>query len=266
MKPRAALFVFHDIVPVDALPEVPVTHRPYALVPEELRAFLLAASSAARRAVTVSRVPGELGGAFFGLTFDDGAASDYTEVYPVLRELGLRATFFVVPTLVGTPGHVTWAQLREMVANGMEIGSHSLTHPFLHQLDRAGLAHEYGRSKGILEDRLGAAVRSASLPRGWEPSGLESVLEGLGYRAFCTSRVGWWHPGDRPLAMPRIAVRRGMLIEEFVAILNAEPRALWRLQALETAKNAAKACLGVGGWQRLRAPWLALRYGSGAKA
>jgi ligand-binding sensor domain-containing protein len=50
-----------------------------------------------------------------------------------------------------------------------------------------------------------------------------------------------------------------MLVDEFASVLNAERRALWRLQAIEAAKNAAKACFGQGGWQRLRAPLLALR-------
>jgi len=266
VRPRAAIFVFHDVVPAEQLASVPATHRPYVLDPDAFRTLLLAASTGRRHAVTVSRIPGELGGAFFALTFDDGRASDYTEVFPVLREAGLRATFFIVPTLVDTAGHVTWGQLREMVASGMEVGSHSLTHPFVHRLGPSALEREFGDSKAILEDRLGAPVRAASLPRGWAPPGIEAVLASLGYRVFCTSRVGWWHPGDRPLAMPRVGVRHGMLVEEFAAILNAEPRALWRLQAVEAAKNAAKACLGVTRWQRLRAPLLARRYGQGSKA
>jgi hypothetical protein len=260
MRPRAAVFCFHDIVALDRLPEVPVTHRPYALPPEEFRACMLAARESGRRAVRAGEVPGELGGAFYALTFDDGRASDYTEAFPVLAELGMAATFFVVPTMVDTPGHVTWAQLREMVAAGMEVGSHSLTHPFLHRLDRAGIAREYGESKRVLEDRLGAAVRTASLPRGWEPPEFESVIAELGYRVFCTSRVAWWHPGDRPLSMPRIGVRRGMPAEEFGAIAGAVPRAIWRLQAIDAAKSVAKRCLGLDGWQRLRAPLLAFRY------
>jgi len=266
MKPRAAVFVLHDIVPVDRVAEVPATHRPYVLVPDEFRALMLAASQARRRSVTASQIPGELDGGFFALTFDDGRASDYTEALPVLRELGLRATFFVVPTLVGTPGHVAWTELREMIAAGMEVGSHSLTHPFLPLLDRTRLEHEYGESKAILEDRLGTPVRAASLPRGWAPPDLEPVLQALGYRVFCTSRVAWWHPGARPLDVPRIAVRRGMGVEEFGAILNGEGRALWRRQAVEAAKNAAKTCLGIEGWQRLRAPLLALRFGCGEKS
>jgi peptidoglycan/xylan/chitin deacetylase (PgdA/CDA1 family) len=259
MRARSAIFCLHDVVSPERLADVPATHRPYVLTPEELRAFLVEARESTRRAIPVGQVPGELGEQFFSLTFDDGAASDYEIVFPILRELELRATFFVVPTLVDTAGYVGWAQLREMVAAGMEIGSHSLTHPVIDALDRAALTREFGESKRILEERVGIAVRSASLPLGWGPPVLRSVLADLGYRAFCTSRVGWWYPGRDPLAMPRVAVRRGMLIEEFSAIVNALPRALWRLQAVEAAKNAAKTCLGIHRWQRLRGPLLAFK-------
>jgi hypothetical protein len=86
------------------------------------------------------------------------------------------------------------------------------------------------------------------------------VLADLGYRVFCTSRTGWWHPGDRPLAVPRVAVVRGMPIEEFAAIVNSEARALWRPQMIDAAKNVVKACLGRRGWAFVRAPLLKLRY------
>ena len=261
MRARAAVFVFHDVVPATRLAAVPVTHRPYALPCEDFRAFLLAASASVRRPVPAGHVPEELGGLFYSFTFDDGHASNYTEAFPALMELDLRATFFVVPTLVGTSGHVAWSQLREMVAAGMEIGSHSLTHAFVDRLDAAGLEREFGESKAIIEDRLGVAVRAASLPRGGRaPAGLEVVLRRLGYRAFCTSRVGWWHPGDAPLAVPRVAAHPGMPIEDFAAILNAEPRALWRLQMEQAAKDAVKACLGRRGWAALRTPLLRLLY------
>lgn len=266
MRPRAAVFCLHDVVPAAQLDAVPASHRPYVLTPEELRTLLLAAAETGRRAVPVSGVPGELGGAFYSLSFDDGAASDYAEVFPVLRELGLRATFFVVPTLVETPGHVTWPQLREMVAAGMEIGSHSLTHPFLDRLDRAGVVREYRDSKAVLEDRLGIAVRTASLPRGWASPVVRPVLEELGYRVFCTSKVGWWYPGSDPLDIPRVGVRRGMTAEEFAAIVQGARRALWPLQAVDLVKAAAKTCLGADAWQRVRAPLLAHRHRVGGGA
>jgi peptidoglycan/xylan/chitin deacetylase (PgdA/CDA1 family) len=263
MRARSAIFAFHDVAPEDRLDEVPAGRRPYTVTPEEFRAYALAAAESSRQALTAGQVPLELGGLFYCLTFDDGLASDYEEVFPVLAELGLRATFFVVPTFVETPGYVTWAQLREMVAAGMEVGSHSLTHPFVDALDEDGLRLEFGESKRQIEDRLGAAVRVASLPRGWAPPALEPILRELGYRVFCNSRVAWWRPGDSPLAMPRVSIRRGLPLEEFVAILNGEPRALWMLQAVDAAKNAAKVCLGRRGWNRLRAPLLRSRYSAG---
>ena len=181
--------------------------------------------------------------------------------FPILTELGLRATFFVVPTLVDTPGYVTWAQLREMVAAGMEIGSHSLTHPFVNALDRAGLEREFGESKRILESRLGVPVRSASLPRGWEPPRPACRC----CRSSATARSApaasrWWHPGARPLAMPRVAIRRGICVGGVRRDRERRSRARsGACRRSRRAKNAAKACLGVDGWQRLRAPLLALR-------
>jgi peptidoglycan/xylan/chitin deacetylase (PgdA/CDA1 family) len=210
----------------------------------------MAVQSSGRRAVPVTSLATDLSGGTVSITFDDGWASDYEEAFPALRELHMRATFFVVPTLVGTPGHVTWDQLREMVAAGMEVASHSMTHPFMHSLDRAGLEREFGESKAVIEQRLGHPVRAASLPRGWEPPDFQPVLRDLGYRVFCTSRVGWWYPGASTLAMPRVPVRRGLAVDDVGAIAAGEPRALWRMQSVEVVKNAVKRCLGAGGWQR----------------
>jgi len=259
MRARSVVFGFHDLVPAERLATVPRGHRPYAIDPQDFRAYLVALERAGRRVVPVGQLPTELAGGVVSLTFDDGWESDYTEAFRVLRELRLRATFFVVPTLVETPGYVTWGQLREMVATGMEIGSHSLTHPFMHRLDHHGLLHEFGESKRMIEERLGEPVRTASLPRGWEPARFEETMRELGYRVFCTSRVGWWYPGGRALAMPRVVVQRGLAVDDFLAIASAHPRSLWRLQLAERAKNLAKRCLGVRGWGRLRAPLLALR-------
>jgi peptidoglycan/xylan/chitin deacetylase (PgdA/CDA1 family) len=259
MRARSVVFGFHDLVPAERLASLPVGHRPYAVEPADFRAYALALQRGGRRVVPVGELPKELAGGVVSLTFDDGWESDYTEAFRVLRELGLRATFFIVPTLVETPGYVDWQQLREMVAAGMEIGSHSLTHPFMDQLDHAGLLHEFGESKRLIEDRLRQPVRAASLPRGWEPTEFEGALQELGYRVFCTSRVGWWYPGGRALAMPRVIVRRGLPVDEFVAIAGAHPRSLWRLQMTERAKSVAKRCLGPRGWGRLRTPLLALR-------
>jgi len=259
MRGRAAVFCFHDLAGREGLERVPVGHRPYVLDPEEFRAYLQAIRVTGRRPVPIAELVGDWAGGTVALTFDDGWVSDYTYALPALLEVGFRATFFVIPTLVDTPGYVTWAHLREMLASGMEIGSHSMTHPFMDALDPAGVAREFGESKDMLEARLGCPVRSASLPRGSEPPEFRRVLAELGYKAFCTSRVGWWYPGSDAFLVPRVGVRRGTPIETVAAIAAGEPRALLRMQAIEVAKNSVKRLLGRRGWSKLREPILAVK-------
>ena len=75
------------------------------------------------------------------LGFDDGYADQYiTRV--LLAAHGMHATFFITSTWVGTPGHLTWAQLQDLYADGNEIGGHSLTHATLKSLQGDDLLHE----------------------------------------------------------------------------------------------------------------------------
>ena len=71
-------------------------------------------------------------------TFDDGLLDQYTHAYPMFKEAGLKATFFVIAGKVGDPNGyrskaerntplMTWEQIKEMSDGGMEIGSHSFS-------------------------------------------------------------------------------------------------------------------------------------------
>ena len=62
------------------------------------------------------------------LTFDDGYTDAATTVTPLLRQYGARASFYVSAGFVGDGRHASWAQLREMQAEGMEIGCHGTRH------------------------------------------------------------------------------------------------------------------------------------------
>ena len=65
------------------------------------------------------------------LTFDDGGIDNYQVAFPILRQLGLSATFFVITGRVGREGQMSWDELREMASQGMAIESHTVTHPDL---------------------------------------------------------------------------------------------------------------------------------------
>ena len=131
----------------------------------------------------------------FVLSFDDGHISNHSVVLPRLVERGWPACFFIVANRVGAAHALGWRELREMATAGMEIGSHSLTHPFLHRASAADIRREFGESKRILEDGLGQEVRFASLPFGSAGSEMRALIAELGYAAFCTSEpVATWPP------------------------------------------------------------------------
>jgi hypothetical protein len=71
------------------------------------------------------------------ITFDYGKAGIYTDAFPILVAQGVTATFYIVADYVGTAGYVTWAQLVEMQAAGMDIQCHTKDHVNLTTLTEA---------------------------------------------------------------------------------------------------------------------------------
>ena len=100
------------------------------------------------------------------ITFDDGARDNFDVALPLLKSAGLRATFFIIAerSLGGEKGYMDTAMLRELLAEGMSVGSHTLTHPRLARIPEEQLVREVHDSKARLEDALGVAVTSFCYP------------------------------------------------------------------------------------------------------
>ena len=62
------------------------------------------------------------------LTFDDSNVSDYALAAPLLKKYGFGGTFFIIGDQIGEPNRLNWYQVRELEADGFEIGSHSFAH------------------------------------------------------------------------------------------------------------------------------------------
>ena len=73
------------------------------------------------------------------LTFDDGYASHFDAVVPLLVRHRFTGTFFIAADLVSQPGYMTWEQLRKLVFLGMEIGAHGLSHQPLTEMSADAL-------------------------------------------------------------------------------------------------------------------------------
>ncbi|ACO47452.2 putative polysaccharide deacetylase, precursor (plasmid) [Deinococcus deserti VCD115] len=76
------------------------------------------------------------------IQFDDGFESVYQLAFPVLRELGVPGTAYVIWSRLNQPGSMTTAQLAELRAAGWEIGNHSHSHATLSDLAPRGLQRE----------------------------------------------------------------------------------------------------------------------------
>jgi peptidoglycan/xylan/chitin deacetylase (PgdA/CDA1 family) len=127
------------------------------------------------------------------ITFDDGWEDQFGYALPGLEKYHYSATFFVVTNFVGSPGFLSWSQLRRLLAEGMEIGSHSRSHPHLDKINNPGILWDQIHiSKQILESQLGAAVDEFAYPYGSYNATTASTVRLAGYqtaRACCVGRV-----------------------------------------------------------------------------
>ena len=114
-----------------------------------------------------------------GLTFDDGYEDFLDSALPMLERLGFSATVFVVAGMLG--GENTWDHrglprvrlrlagaegVREISERGMEVGSHTITHPRLSGLDEEALVHEVDQSRQMLTELVGTSIDGLCYPYG----------------------------------------------------------------------------------------------------
>lgn len=104
--------------------------------------------------------------ACLSLTFDDGLESHYTTVYPLLKEKDFGATFFIISGVSRFQNKelMTENQIKELIDDGFEIGSHTMTHPFLTELEERDVEAEIRESKRLLEETYDISVDSFAFP------------------------------------------------------------------------------------------------------
>jgi peptidoglycan/xylan/chitin deacetylase (PgdA/CDA1 family) len=148
-----------------------------------------------------------------GLTFDDGYTSMLDAVVPELARYGFGATAFIIADLMGRTNEwdqgPVWplldaAGVRELASAGIEIGSHSSTHPHLAGLPASRQAAEVSASRQRLEDLLSAPIPGFAYPYGSMDEAARHAVGEAGYEYACAVETPLARLG--PLALPRMYV------------------------------------------------------------
>ena len=152
------------------------------------------------------------------LTFDDGNASDVEIVLPALLRRGMRAAFFLCSGRLDQPGFLSRKQVRELLSNGMPIGSHGVAHRSWRKLNPEQLSIELEGSRRVLETVCGIPVDTAACPFGAYDRTVLSGLRRAGYRSVFTSDGG--ASSENQWLRARTTVTRSMPSEKIQSLVR----------------------------------------------
>ena len=166
------------------------------------------------------------------ITFDDGFADFSTAALPALKQYGFVATLYVATAYVNATSRwlksereemrpmVTWEQLSEISAYGVECGGHTHTHPQLDMLPLATARDEITRCKQLLEEHLGRPVTSISYPFGYYTGAVRRLVKEVGYTSACAVAHAMSTTSTDLFALTRLFVSADTDVTALEAILT----------------------------------------------
>lgn len=153
------------------------------------------------------------------LSFDDGFESVLRHGLEPLRESGSKAIQFLVPGLLGKTNEwetvtgeapqklMDATGVREWLAEGHEIGAHTMTHPNLKKIPLAQAREEIAAGKKMLEDMFGRSVRHFCYPFGAYNEKVRDLVAEAGFETACTTRAGLNDATTPALELNRLTAR-----------------------------------------------------------
>jgi peptidoglycan/xylan/chitin deacetylase (PgdA/CDA1 family) len=192
--------------------------------------------------LNVSQATQSFGSKNVCITFDDGCETDLISAAPALKELGFGATSYITVEFLGQPGYMSHAQVRELHFLGFEIGCHSLTHPYLTDVDDTRLREETVGAKDRLEQIAGVRVDHYSCPGGRWDARVRTAVQHANFRTMATSATGLNFAGTDRYTLSRVAILDGASSEQVLRICRGQGLLLTQLK--ERTRQAARRLLG----------------------
>lgn len=144
------------------------------------------------------------------ITFDDGYVDNYKYAYPVLKDLGFKATIFMITDNVDkNPTFLTSEMLKEMSKNNISIQSHTVHHLELDKLSYDDQITELRDSKNFLDKLLNQNTDMICYPVGKFNENTIKAAETLGYKLGFTTRPGYGKLNEGPFSIHRVRIIPG---------------------------------------------------------
>jgi peptidoglycan/xylan/chitin deacetylase (PgdA/CDA1 family) len=204
------ILLYHRIIPSgeagNSLPALVVSPAEFAAQLDLLKAAGWHSITAARLAdyLTTGVTPPDRS---FVITIDDGTDDGYTQAFPILREHGFVASYYVVAGRIGHSHDLDADQLRALTAAGNEIGNHTMRHFRLARRAHAIVAGEIADASAAIAAITSHRPVTFAYPFGsWDASVAADVAACPGLRLALTTVRGSTETWAGRFELPRIAV------------------------------------------------------------
>lgn len=169
---------------------------PRSRLAEQLGALVAAGYTLVGMSEALDRLERGPAGKLLAVTFDDGYRDFLAAALPALEGLGARATLYVPSRALGgtaswLPGSgadlplLTAAEVGEVAARGVEIGSHGAVHVPMDVLPPGQALRQLLESREVLQDVTGGPVTSFCYPHGYHSRRLRGAVRSAGYDNAC---------------------------------------------------------------------------------
>jgi len=157
------------------------------------------------------------------LTFDDGYKS-FLKAGNYLNKIGFNGTFFITKNWCKDKSDFLVDEEIAELSLTNEIGSHTISHPYLTKIPSQKIKHELLDSKKWIEDLINKDVISLSAPYGFINDNIIKIALNSGYK-FIGNSVEWWNKRQDIYSsnlINRVAIRKSFSFQTFKRIINRE--------------------------------------------
>jgi len=142
------------------------------------------------------------------ITIDDAYLSVYTKAWPILKKLNLPFALFISTDVIDNnlSNYMSWSQIRELVDNGVLVGSQTKSHPHLHRLSSKQILSEIEYSNKRFIKELGFKPKLFAYPYGEYDNKTIKIVQGSGFEAAFGQHSGVAHISSGIYELPRFAM------------------------------------------------------------